>query len=119
MAREIRVTFTDKEEDLYNYIISKSSKTAFLKDLAKTEMKRECNVIDNTVNEQYLELLKLNNQAVIDLINSSNENTNKIVNEFKNILENIKSINIEESDLTDNNSDSEYDFDIEDILKDN
>lgn len=119
MAREIRVTFTDKEEDLYKYVLSKSSRTAFLKDLARTEMKRESNVINNTVNEEYIELLKSNNKAMIDLINSSTENTNKIVNEFKNIFENIQSLNIAKSESEDNKSDSEYDFEIDDILKDN
>lgn len=121
MAREIRVTFTDKEEDLYNYIISKSSKTAFLKDLAKIEMKRESNIIDNTVNEEYIELLKSNNKAMIDLINSSTENTNKIVNEFKSIFENIQSLNMSETNIQANVSDdkNEYNFSINDILKDN
>lgn len=121
MAREIRVTFTDKEEDLYNYILSKSSRTAFLKDLAKIEMKRENNIIDNTVNEEYIGLLKQNNKAIIDLINSSSENTNKIVNEFKSIFENIQSLNVTETKTQDNVSvdDNDYDFSIDDILGNN
>lgn len=117
MAREIRVTFTDKEEDLYQYIISKSSKTAFLKDLARVEMKRESNVIDNTVKEEYIELIKSNNKAIIDLINSSTENTNKIVNEFKSVFENIQSLNVTETKTPDKVEDNEYDFTIDDILK--
>lgn len=123
MAREIRVTFTDKEEDLYNYIVSKSSKAAFLKDLAKIEMKRESNVIDNTFNEEYIELLKENNKSMIDLITSSTENTNKIISEFKSIFENINSLNVIESnvqdDISNDNNDSDYNFSIDDILGNN
>ena len=39
--REIRITFKEKEADLYDYIQEKSSATAFLKDLAKLEKKKE------------------------------------------------------------------------------
>ena len=39
--REIRITFKEKEDDLYQFIQSKSSASAFLKDLAKLEQKRE------------------------------------------------------------------------------
>lgn len=48
-VKEIRVTFKEKEEDLYNYIQNKSSASAFLKDLASFEKKTE---------ELYLEALK-------------------------------------------------------------
>lgn len=41
MAKEIRITFKEKEIELYNYIQSKSSASAFLKNLADIEMKRE------------------------------------------------------------------------------
>lgn len=41
MAKEIRITFKEKEIKLYNYIQSKSSASAFLKNLADIEMKRE------------------------------------------------------------------------------
>lgn len=41
MAKEIRITFKEKESDLYDYIQSKSSASAFLKDLARIEQKRE------------------------------------------------------------------------------
>lgn len=36
--REIRITFKEKEADLYDYIQEKSSASAFLKDLAKLEL---------------------------------------------------------------------------------
>ncbi|KQC91395.1 hypothetical protein AM596_14855, partial [Clostridium perfringens CP4] len=39
--REIRITFKEKEADLYDYIQEKSSASAFLKDLAKLEKKKE------------------------------------------------------------------------------
>lgn len=41
MAKEIRITFKEKEIDLYNYIQSKSSASAFLKNLASIEKQRE------------------------------------------------------------------------------
>ena len=64
-------------------------------------------------------MLKSNNKAMIDLINSSTENTNKIVNEFKSIFENIQSLNVTEIKTQENISDDNYDFTIDDILKDN
>ncbi len=39
--REIRITFKEKEADLYDYVQEKSSASAFLKDLAKLEKKKE------------------------------------------------------------------------------
>lgn len=41
MAKELRITFKEKELELYEYIQSKSSSSAFLKNLAEIEMKRE------------------------------------------------------------------------------
>lgn len=41
MAKEIRITFKEKEIDLYNYVQSKSSVSAFLKNLAAIEKQRE------------------------------------------------------------------------------
>ena len=43
MAREIRVTFTDKEKDIYDFIKSKSSASNFIKDLVKLEKERQEN----------------------------------------------------------------------------
>lgn len=64
MAREIRVTFTDKEEDLYNFIISKSSKSAFLKDLASFEKDRQeriLNACESSINLNQV-IVKQNNK---------------------------------------------------------
>lgn len=41
MAKEIRITFKESENELYEYIKSKSSPSAFLKDLSTVEKKRE------------------------------------------------------------------------------
>ena len=41
MAKEIRITFKEKEKELYDYIQEKSSASAFLKNLAAIEKKRE------------------------------------------------------------------------------
>ncbi|WP_122639876.1 hypothetical protein [Romboutsia sp. Marseille-P6047] len=93
MAREIRVTFTDKEEDLYNYIVSKSSKTAFLKDLASVEKKREENYINSSLENHLDEIAnKLINK--IGVIETSNDNDKDNENKTPNV---------------------EYDFDIEDL----
>lgn len=47
MAKEIRVVFNDNEMELYNFVISKSSKSGFLKDLANREKQREEKYINN------------------------------------------------------------------------
>lgn len=41
MAKEIRITFKETELDLYDYVKGKSSPSAFLKDLATLERKKE------------------------------------------------------------------------------
>ena len=41
MAKEIRITFKESENDLYDYVKGKSSPSAFLKDLATLEQKKE------------------------------------------------------------------------------
>lgn len=41
MAKEIRITFKESELDLYEYVKGKSSPSAFLKDLATLEQKKE------------------------------------------------------------------------------
>ena len=56
--REVRIRFSDKEIELFNYITSKRSAAGFLKDIAAVEMKRENNLINNT-NEIAIEMLKL------------------------------------------------------------
>lgn len=50
MAKEIRITFKEKESNLYDYIQSKSSASAFLKDLARIEQKREDIYLGRAVN---------------------------------------------------------------------
>lgn len=52
MAKELRITFKEKEEDLYNYIQSKSSASAFLKDLANLEKKKEEIILMNLKNDE-------------------------------------------------------------------
>ncbi len=60
MAKEIRVTFTDKEKDLYDFIKSKSSASNFIKDLVQLEKERQENytnaVLDNNI-EKVVEVL--------------------------------------------------------------
>ena len=52
--REIRITFKEKEADLYDYIQEKSSASAFLKDLAKLEKKKEEIYLNNLTSSKSL-----------------------------------------------------------------
>ena len=49
MAKELRITFKESEMYLYEYIKQKSSPSAFLKDLAAIEQKREHLYLNNQV----------------------------------------------------------------------
>ncbi|MGL5641138.1 MAG: hypothetical protein ACRDDM_02655 [Paraclostridium sp.] len=92
MAREIRVTFTDKEEDLYNFIKEKSSASNFIKDLARLEKERQENY-KNSLVEGNLEKL-----------------AEKLANKLGKVE--LK----EESAITEEKKTEEYDFEIDDII---
>lgn len=47
MAKELRITFKESEMYLYEYIKQKSSPSAFLKDLAAIEQRRESLYLNN------------------------------------------------------------------------
>ena len=47
MAKELRITFKESELYLYEYIKQKSSPSAFLKDLAAIEQRRESLYLNN------------------------------------------------------------------------
>lgn len=49
MAKELRITFKESESHLYDYIKQKSSPSAFLKDLAAIEQRREDLYLNNQV----------------------------------------------------------------------
>lgn len=49
MAKELRITFKESEMHLYEYIKQKSSPSAFLKDLAAIEQRRETIYLNNQV----------------------------------------------------------------------
>lgn len=49
MAKELRITFKESEMYLYEYIKQKSSPSAFLKDLAVIEQRRETIYLNNQV----------------------------------------------------------------------
>ena len=49
MAKELRITFKESEMYLYEYIKQKSSPSAFLKDLAAIEQRRETRYLNNQV----------------------------------------------------------------------
>lgn len=63
-GRDIRLTFKEDEQDIREYLESKSSATCFLKDLARLEMQREKRVLESASANQILEQLQqLLNQA--------------------------------------------------------
>ena len=49
MAKELRITFKESELHLYEYIKQKSSPSAFLKDLAAIEQRRENLNLNNQI----------------------------------------------------------------------
>lgn len=49
MAKELRITFKESELHLYEYIKQKSSPSAFLKDLAAIEQRRENLYLNNQI----------------------------------------------------------------------
>ena len=49
MAKELRITFKESEMYLYEYIKQKSGPSAFLKDLAAIEQRRENIYLNNQV----------------------------------------------------------------------
>ena len=49
MAKELRITFKESEMYLYEYIKQKSSPSAFLKDLAAIEQRRETIYLNHQV----------------------------------------------------------------------
>ena len=49
MPKELRITFKESEMYLYEYIKQKSSPSAFLKDLAAIEQRRETIYLNNQV----------------------------------------------------------------------
>ena len=49
MAKELTITFKESEMYLYEYIKQKSSPSAFLKDLAAIEQRREIIYLNNQV----------------------------------------------------------------------
>lgn len=54
MTRQVRINFTDKEKDLYLYLDTKTSKSAFIKDLIRREMLRDNNYINCGINTTQL-----------------------------------------------------------------
>lgn len=53
---EVRIRFSDKEKELFDYIRSKRNAAGFLKDLAETERRREFYYV-NPVNEIVKEVI--------------------------------------------------------------
>ena len=66
MAKELRITFKESEMYLYEYIKQKSSPSAFLKDLAAIEQRRETIYLNNQVatNEPKIQQAKSDVESV-------------------------------------------------------
>lgn len=86
-TKEIRITFKEKESDIYDYIQSKSSASAFLKDLAKLEMKRE-EIVLNNLNRFEATCSKEETEDIEDIIEKAVEETqDKVIDDDFNIDE--------------------------------
>lgn len=99
---EIRVTFTEKQQDLFKYIKDKSSASAFLKDLAQREMLRDnmyINSVASVIPQQVI--LQQQIQPPQQPIIGNVPQEKKLTNEF-------------EFDADDFNTD-EFDFDTDDL----
>lgn len=97
MAREIRVTFTDKEQDIYDFIKSKSSASNFIKDLVKLEKERQENYKNSLVEN----------------------NLDKLAEKLANKIGSIEpqKVSRKESNKSSASNGNEYDFDIDDIIE--
>lgn len=76
--REIRITFKEKEDDLYRFIQGKSSASAFLKDLARLEQKKE-EIYLNNLKTNILNNIKtesVEGLAVVDKVNEVKKEEN-------------------------------------------
>lgn len=80
MAKELRITFKESEMYLYEYIKQKSSPSAFLKDLAAIEQRRETIYLNNQVvtNEPKIQQAK----SVVEPVNIDDLDISDL--EFKN-----------------------------------
>lgn len=87
--REVRIRFSAKEVELFNYITSKRSAAGFLKDLATVEMKRENNLIQN-VDEVAREVLKLLQIDNFNIHLNDNEEKSKEINRETDFNTNIE-----------------------------
>ena len=92
-GKDIRITFKEDEQDIIEYLESKSSATCFLKDLARLEMQREKKMLEsayaNNVLEQIVQLLNqkepkapvfnltANFEGAIPMIGAQMNNNNK------------------------------------------
>ncbi|MDB8790671.1 hypothetical protein PN398_08050 [Romboutsia sp. 1001216sp1] len=95
MAREIRVTFTDKEQDIYDFIKSKSSASNFIKDLVKLEKERQENYKNSLVEN----------------------NLDKLAEKLANKIGSIEPQKVINKESNKSNNGNEYDFDIDDIIE--
>lgn len=79
--REIRITFKEKEADLYNYIQGKSSASAFLKDLARLEQKKEEIYLNNLKNSEVNTIndINISSKKEISIDNIQNEKEEAII----------------------------------------
>lgn len=101
--KDIRLTFKDDEQDIREYLESKSSATCFLKDLARLEMQRERQMIESA-----------NANAVLEQLRQLLEQKEPQAPVF-NLTAQIGSVTGVPVDTNQNNTDNEEDTNIDDI----
>ena len=102
-SKDIRLTFKDDEQDIREYLESKSSATCFLKDLARLEMQRERQIIESA-----------NANAVLEQLRQLLEQKEPQAPVF-NLTAQIGSVTGVPVDTNQNNTDDEEDTNIDDI----
>lgn len=109
IGRDIRLTFKEDEQDIRDYLESKSSATCFLKDLARLEMQREKKMLDSAdatyMMQQLLE--KLQQTAPVFNLTANIEGAMPIVTQ-QSIVNNEVAL--------DEEIEEEFDLDISDLV---
>lgn len=115
IGRDIRLTFKEEEQDIREYLESKSSATCFLKDLARLEMQREKKMLEsayaNNVLEQIMQLLNqkepqapvfnltANFEGAIPMANAPQQIAQQPSNNNKDIYEEEEEIELDITDI--------------------
>ena len=114
IGRDIRITFKEDEQDIREYLESKSSATCFLKDLARLEMQRERKVLESASANHILEQLK-------ELLNQKEPQAPvfNLTAKFEGgvpMVMNAPQGTLPPNDTTEDEEEEEFDLEIDDII---